>query len=168
VAANGEVGRVIGIDTKDETVLVSFPPRHDGGPTRNVTVGKVKYRRGFPVDERTGLQRRWVRKQIPLEKGYARTAHKAQGTTLSRPTHIDCVDVVYMGNRVPPSMIYVLLGRARSVTQIHLARDKFGKVFDIWKAKPDAKALQYHTNLVAEYRPLQGVLDALGRDDMYD
>ena len=160
---------MVGIDTNDETVLVSFPPRHDGGPARNVMVGKVKYRRGFPLDEVTGLQRRWMRKQIPLEKGYARTAHKAQGTTLSRPTHIDCVDVIYKGNYVPPSMIYVLLGRAKSITQIHLAREKRSRnVFDVTKARPNPEALQYHMNLVAGYRPLQCVIDALGRDDVCD
>lgn len=167
VAANGEVGEVVAI--MDASVLVCFDPRDDGHP-RLVTVEKVKYRNGCRVNGDTLLQRRWVRKQVPLEKGYARTAHKAQGTTLTRPTHLDCADVFYKSEYgmcyVTPSIIYVLLGRARSVSQIHLARDKHGNAFDPKMAKPDAKALEYHTNLVSKYRPLPHVLEACGGDDV--
>ena len=169
IAANGEVGKVVHISRK--WVMVVFPSREGGGKPRRVQVDRVKYRQGLAMCRTTLLQRIWVRKQIPLEIGYARTAHKAQGTTLSRPTHLDCTDVWYgskeQGARpyVSPSIIYVLIGRARSISQLHFARNKFGLVFNVRDAKPDPEALAYHREVVDQYKPLQVVIDALGRDD---
>lgn len=168
VAANGDVGDLLEI--MEDHVTVRLPPWNTFGTPRDVVIHKVAYRNGCPLSDSL-YQRIWVRRQLPLQIGYAITAHKAQGTTLSRPVHMDVIDVYYTDGTsyfIPPSIIYVILSRARHISQIYLARDEKGRVFRVQDVKPDPRALEYHLRAVAHYHPLSASLNAVGGDDEND
>lgn len=163
VAANGEVGSIKVF--QDEGVLVEFAARTKDAPPREVLVRRVAYRRGCEVDRETNLQRIWARMQYPLEIGYARTAHKAQGISLTQPAHVNCTDVIMVGGRPTPSIIYVLVSRAQSISQLQFSRDEFNHIFDVRNARPAPEALRYQTAATGCYRPLCATLAATGKDD---
>lgn len=163
IAANGEVGEVLDIDAEIGIVRVRFPPHNGDKEHRIVDVHKVSYKKGCLLDESSMIQRIWVRKQVPLDLGYARTAHKAQGASLHRPTHVDAINI-FMKDGPSSSMIYLLTSRAKAVDQLHF-RKKNGRIFDIDLAKPHEEALEYQNNAVSKYKPLGFTISAIGYDD---
>ena len=93
--------------------------------------------------------------------------HNAQGATIASPVHVDATDVVFVGGKVPSSLIYVMLSRATDVSLMDLARNRHGRVFDLAHAKPDKRALSWYERKLDAYSPLSSVLDAFdGNDDM--
>lgn len=167
LAANGEQGEVLEI--YGEAALVEFPPRSGESAPRYVEVSKVKFRRALPVCPQTLLQRTWLRWQLPLQIGYARTAHKAQGITLRHPTRVDVINRFkhWSGTTAVavPSIIYVIISRAQSVSQLYFERRRDGRIFEVADARPDPEALAYHLAATAAYRPLAASVAAVGGDD---
>ena len=107
------------------------------------------------------MQRIWVRYQLPLQIGYARTIHMAQGCSFDRPHHVDCVDVFFKGGYVPCSLIYTAVSRARSVDQLHFERDRNGRIFNPDRAVPTENALKYHLEVTRSYRPMEASVAAV-------
>lgn len=165
LAANGEVGTVR--ECHEGGVLVEFPPRRSDGAPRMVHVGMVVYEHGCARCPRTLRQRVYARRQLPLALGYARTVHKAQGTTLAQPTYVDLVNVECMG-RPRHSLIYTTISRATAIEQLCFRRNRIGRIFQVRHAVPDPAALAFHTDRVATYRPLGVTLRTLGVDDARD
>lgn len=129
-------------------------------------VKAVRFSRACAVNSGSGLQRVWCRFSVPLDIGYARTGHNAQGATIASPVHVDATNVVFVGGKVPPSLIYVMLSRATDVSLMDLARNRHGHVFDLAHAKPDPRALAWYTRKLNAYSPLSSVLAAFdGNDD---
>ena len=58
--------------------------------------------------------------------------------------------------------------RAKSISQLYLARDRHGRVLTPSRAIPHPEALAYHEGAVASYRPLTWSVEAVGSDDVRD
>jgi hypothetical protein len=130
-------------------------------------VRPVRFSRACKMNSGSGLQRVWCRFSVPLDISYARTGHNAQGATIASPVHVDMVFVVvFVGGKVPSSLIYTMLSRATDVGLMDLARNRHGHVFDLSHAKPDPRALAWYTRKLNAYSPLSSVLEAFdGNDD---
>ena len=110
------------------------------------------------------VQNVWVRYQIPLVLGYARTVHKAQGMTLNCTTLMDVNDVFFKHCIVPYSIIYTAISRAKHISQISFTRNARQQIFNPAKAKPDPDAFKFYMQTIETYTPFITKIANIGDD----
>lgn len=121
--ANGSMGNVVdftrnpaydGVLVKELKFLPVVEFQVKGGRTKTITISPCTY---FSKGEKT------TEAFMPLQKAYSLTAHKVQGQTMDGPVVIllDKMD----GERTPPGLFYVALGRSRDPSNIRLVYTTF-------------------------------------------